>query len=268
MKRSPRALILLLVLMLGASACDNQAGPQLDANRPAKNEDGVVSKSAEPAAKETPEKKVEAAKTPADKLAERVIAASGDPESLSRLEFSFVPRRDGEEVSRRHHNWQPKAGEVTITAGEKDYRLTHLRDYDLTKLSAEPDQHAEAWEAIAPDLTPEEAAKAWGWFINDSYWLLVPSKLMDEGVNRELDDQGRLVLTFGEVGLTPGDRYALTVDPETHRVTRWEFKLQGGNEGDFAWSDYQEVGPLTLSGMRRAKDSEMAITFDNLRAQP
>ena len=95
-------------------------------------------------------------------------------------------------------------GEVTVTAGEKDYRLTHLLDYDLTKLSAVPDQHAEAWKTIAPDLSSEEAAKAWGWFINDSYWLLVPSKLMDEGVNRELDDQGRLVLTW-QFGTTSDD---------------------------------------------------------------
>src|SRR5690554_1449241 len=184
MKRSSPAIILLSALMLGAPACESQASKQLDANPPAKNEDGVNSKGTESAIKETLEKKDEAAKTPADKLAERVVAASGDPQTLSRLEFSFVPRRDGEEVSRRHHNWQPKAGEVTVTAGGKDYRLTHLRDYDLTKLSAEPAKHAEVWKAIAPDLTPEEAAKAWGWFINDSYWLLVPSKLMDEGVNR------------------------------------------------------------------------------------
>lgn len=202
-----------------------------------------------------------------DALAKRVVATSGDPATLSELEFSFVVEKDGNEVSRRHHDWRPRAGELTITADDKEYKFAHLHDYNLSKLAKAPDKNAQKWQEIAPELSPKEAAEAWAWFINDSYWLLMPTKLMDNGVHRKMDEQGRLVLSFGQVGMTPGDTYALTVDPKTAQINAWQFELQSGKKGNFVWSDYKKVGPLTLSTLRTAKNAKMAIRFDKLRAQ-
>jgi hypothetical protein len=212
--------------------------------------------------------KTDAAKNDADQLAKKVVEATGDPRELATLEFSFVVERDGKEVSRRNHIWRPKAGELAITSREKTYKLAHLHDFDLTKLSEDPAANAEKWQKIAPKLSPKDAAKAWSWFINDSYWLLVPAKLLDPGVNRKIDEKGRLILTFGEVGLTPGDTYALTIDDSTAQVSRWDFELQGGQKGGFVWSDYKKIGPLTLSTTRTSDDGKTVIRFENLRAEP
>lgn len=206
------------------------------------------------------------AKLGADALAKNVVEATGDPTELDKLAFTFVVEKGGEEVASRRHIWQPQAGKLEVKAGEQTINLANLHDHDLSKLADDPKANAETWKKVAPESSPEEAAKAWAWFVNDSYWLLVPSKLFDPGVNRKLDEQGRLVLTFGDVGLTPGDRYMMTVDRDDWRVERWDFVLESGRKGGFAWSDYQKVGPLTLSTKRVADDGNFVIRFENVVA--
>jgi uncharacterized protein YdeI (BOF family) len=203
-----------------------------------------------------------------DQLAKKVVEAAGDPTALEELAFSFVVEKGGEEVVRRRHVWQPKTGTLTVKAADETIELTQINSHDMSKLAADPEANAETWMEIAPESTPEQAAKAWAWFINDSYWLLAPAKLMDPGVNRSLDDQGRLVLTFGEVGLTPGDRYALTVDRDTWQVTRWDFELENGRKGGFEWTDYEKVGRLKVSTRRVADEGGVVIRFDDVEAKP
>ncbi|NCQ34497.1 hypothetical protein GW813_05335, partial [bacterium] len=36
-----------------------------------------------------------------------------------------------------------------------------------------------------------------------------------------------LHMTFAHVGLTPGDQYWLFINPTSHRIDRWEMKLEG-----------------------------------------
>ncbi|QDG53517.1 hypothetical protein FIV42_23055 [Persicimonas caeni] len=206
------------------------------------------------------------AKLGADELAKKVVEATGDPTELDKLAFTFVVEKEGKAVVSRRHIWKPKAGELEVKAGEQTIELTQLHDHDLSKLADDPKANAETWKKIAPKSTPEEAAKAWAWFVNDSYWLLVPSKLFDPGVNRKLDEQGRLVLTFGDVGLTPGDRYMMTVDRDNWQVKRWDFVLESGRKGGFAWTDYKKVGPLELSTKRVADGGNFVIRFEDVEA--
>jgi hypothetical protein len=189
----------------------------------------------------------------ADALARRVVEATGDPTAVDKLAFTFVVEVDAEQKAKRRHVWKPKAGTLEVRSGETTVRLEELHEHDLSPIVDAPEKHAETWNDVAPEADPATAAKAWSWFINDSYWLLAPAKLMDPGVNRALDDQGRLVLTFGEVGLTPGDRYALTIDQENDRVTKWHYELESGREGTFRWTDYARFGPLELSTRRVSK---------------
>ena len=82
--------------------------------------------------------------------------------------------------------------------------------------------------------------EAYGRFINDSYWLLMPLKMQDPGVNLDYDGEATrdgetydvIKLTFDHVGLTPGDTYWVFVNRKTHLVDRWEYILQdeGGSK--------------------------------------
>jgi len=114
---------------------------------------------------------------------------------------------------------------------------------------------------VAEDLGPL-LERAYGRFINDSYWLLMPWKLRDPGVNlehlgeKEVDGKMYEVLhvSFGEVGLTPGDQYWAFVNPETKMMERWAYFLQSF-EGEaslegarpFAWRTWETFGRMKLA---------------------
>jgi len=108
--------------------------------------------------------------------------------------------------------------------------------------------------------------KAKNWWINDSYWLVMPWKLQDPGVNLtyvktdKLAD-GRTVdilqLTFNEVGVTPDNKYWVYVDNEDHLIKQWAYyKNYNDAEPKFLkpWDNYQKVGTILLSFNRANED--------------
>ena len=101
--------------------------------------------------------------------------------------------------------------------------------------------------------------EAW---INDSYWLVMPFKLKDNGVTlkylgEEEDPDGAychvLELTFESVGVTPQNKYEVMVDTSSMLVSHWKYYPQA--DMDTArivspWKDYQKYGDILLSGER------------------
>ncbi len=57
---------------------------------------------------------------------------------------------------------------------------------------------------------------AFGYFNNDSFWIVAPHKLFDKGVTRQLvtleDKSKGLLVTYSSGGTTPGDSYLWKVD--------------------------------------------------------
>lgn len=181
-----------------------------------------------------------------DALAELVARRAGDPYAESLLAFTFVVVADGVEKARRSHRWCPQAGKVEVRVGD---RVTVISAVDGRALDATTDEAA--------------ASEAWSAFVNDGYWLLAPSKVLDPGVRRSRQGQA-LLLSFDGVGLTPGDRYTLGIDPQTRLVTRWDYVLQSGREGHFAWQDHRRVGGLMLSTLRVSDDGSFQIRFEDV----
>ena len=106
--------------------------------------------------------------------------------------------------------------------------------------------------------------KAWAFFCNDSYWLIAPTKVFDEGVERRLvkqaDGSQALLVTFRSGGVTPGDSYLWLMDNHglPTKFKMWVSVLPiGGLEA--SWQDWVElktgalvptkhrIGPLELS---------------------
>lgn len=203
-----------------------------------------------------------------DALARRVLAATGDVYAVSSLTFTFVVQAGETEKARRTHTWDRDAGTVDVRTGDTTVRIQGLHQLDPSAAVADPEAHAATWAQAAPSATPAAAARAWSAWINDSYWLLAAGKVMDDGVSRSVDAEGRLVLTFDGVGVTPGDRYMLTVDPETDRVVAWDFVLQSGQKGRFLWTDHRAAGPLTLSHHRATEAGDFVIRFEDVSATP
>jgi hypothetical protein len=97
------------------------------------------------------------------------------------------------------------------------------------------------------------------WWINDSYWLVMPWKLQDPGVNltyvkSEQLSNGTMAdilqLTFSAVGVTPENKYWLYVDKESHLITQWAY-YQNYNDAEpkflKPWNNYQKAGNILLS---------------------
>jgi hypothetical protein len=115
-------------------------------------------------------------------------------------------------------------------------------------------------------------ANAYGRFINDSYWLLAPLKVLDPGVKLEdagtatFDGKGARVLklSFSGVGLTPGDTYRHYLDPATGALVGWEYVLESRQEGKWKWVDVSDFAGLKLSTRKVTEDGGKTIRFANV----
>ena len=118
--------------------------------------------------------------------------------------------------------------------------------------------------------------RAYGRFINDTYWLLMPAKMQDPGVNLgsegEADKDGKTFdvvrVTFGQgVGRTPQDTYWAYVSKDSGLMERWEFVLTGQEAKDraaFTWTDWQTVGGVRLSLEKSAPGGSTVIRFEHV----
>ncbi|MEO6323239.1 MAG: hypothetical protein ABIT01_07135 [Thermoanaerobaculia bacterium] len=189
--------------------------------------------------------------------ARKEMAASGGSawEKARYIRFDFSV-----ETATRHsgpisHAWDRYTGRYRVEVpGEKGYTA-----YFNAQAPADLGQ-AVILKAGARVTGPEAEAllkKAYGRFINDTYWLLAPLKVLDPGVNLadegESDFEGKkarvIRLSFGKVGLTPGDVYKHFLDPETGRMLGWEYKLQDSTDGPtrWRWEGYESFAGLVLS---------------------
>lgn len=175
-----------------------------------------------------------------DPVARRVVERAGNPYSEPGLSFTFEV--DGRPV--RWHRWDVSGGRAEVTWVDQRGSCTVVTPVPYA--GEDPLQK-----------------QAWSYFVNDQYWLLAPSKVLDPGVEaRSTGDV--LELSFASVGLTPGDRYRLTVDPEGD-VTAWDFTLQSGRSGRYSWSEPVGVGGLRLSLERTSGDR--TIRFTGVRSE-
>lgn len=219
--------------------------------------------------------------TKADSVAARLLRAHGADAFASApyLRFNFaIDSPEGTRVVARHF-WDRSSG---------DYRVEWDRGEDSTYVAVVnvrdveddlPDGEAFLNGTRLDGSAAEDArSQAYGRFINDAYWLLAPLKTFDPGVNRSYESDSStaqhdvLHLTFGEVGLTPGDEYWLYVSTDTGQLDQWAFHLQGMNEEDppqfFDWTNYTTLdapgGSVELSTRKEAIGGETAILTNEL----
>jgi hypothetical protein len=131
----------------------------------------------------------------------------------------------------RRHLWNRTTGDYRIDVPRGDTLYTALFNVRTREGQVYRDG-----EPLSAERNAEWLESAHGMFINDTYWLLAPLKLFDDGVIRDrdasedTDAEQALTLAFDGVGRTPGDRYWLYVDRTTGRVNAWRFHLQGQSE--------------------------------------
>lgn len=207
---------------------------------------------------------------------DRMIAAMGGRSGWERaryLEFDFVVQRQGREVSRRSHRWDRFKG---------DYRLGYLSGTDtIVSIFNTNDPKAGKVRVNRQEITGARKdsilTASYARHINDSYWLLMPYKWLDQGVTltsqgRQKDDQGRewdvIKLNFADVGLTPQNEYLAFINPQTGLMERWHhFPRAGAPPAIYNWNRWQRFGPIMLATEKPSLDGSSMIRFDNVRVE-
>ncbi len=138
------------------------------------------------------------------------------------------------------HHYQWKKDKKICTVFWKDYKVVlHLNDTKNSKA------YIHSFTA-KDDIEKELIAKAIDYFNNDSFWLVAPYKVFDEGTERRLvtleNGDEALLVTYTSGGSTPGDSYL------------WEFNNQGKPKSFKMWTSI-----LPLKGVE-ASWSDWIIT--------
>lgn len=109
---------------------------------------------------------------------------------------------------------------------------------------------------------PKSVSKGKSIWINDMYWLFMPFKLTDPGVNLKYLRQDTtqtgaaadvLELTFNDVGDTPENKYEVFIDQSDSLVKQWNFFSKASDIEPariWPWDNYKSYNGLKLSAER------------------
>lgn len=170
---------------------------------------------------------------------------------------------------RRFHVWDKYTGDIRIEYGEGNLVLMNVHS-----------KKGRVWEKgnEITDSALVEEKMTWGYevWINDSYWVVMPYKLHDPGVNlayarEDKSSDGRavdvLTMTFNEVGVTPNNKYEVYVDKKTHFITEFSYYPKADdNKPKFLmpWSNWRSFGKIMLSDSRGDNGMAPLNTFSEL----
>ena len=188
------------------------------------------------------------------------------------LRFDWVVERDGQQVAYVRHLWDKHDGRYRVEWTARD----------AAKLAVLFDINTRSGQALVngqPARDEDEQKyldQAYGRFINDSYWLLMPWKLKDPGVKLayagevQIDNSRYEVVhvSFEQVGLTPGDQYWAYINPRTHMMDMWAYFLQSmqgtparENATPWQWRRYELLGGVRLARERVRVGENARIHF-------
>ncbi len=112
------------------------------------------------------------------------------------------------DFSGRHkYVWDKKNEMVQVTWGENKV-LLNLKEWNKGKAFKNDKEITDAQLDVL-------RGQAWSFFCNDSFWLIAPFKVFDEGVTRKVvktGDSEALLVSYASGGVTPGDSYLWFLD--------------------------------------------------------
>jgi hypothetical protein len=203
----------------------------------------------------------------AHQLAEKTIQSMGGMDQwkqVAAIRFNFeVDQGGGAAPHAAKHLWDHRNGRDHVE-GTKDGK-TMVAWVDLDKKTGA------AW-LDGKKLEGDDLKKAMDWaygrWVNDTYWLIMPLKMLDSGVSMKYEGEKNghdvLHLSFGKVGLTPGDQYWAYINKTTGLMDRWQYQLESGDKGDWNWEDWTTMGSLKLSKTKVQADKKVTIRFNPL----
>lgn len=204
-------------------------------------------------------------------IAHTMMQAMGGEDSWSKahfVRFDFVVRAGGKTVVDRYHLWDKYTGRYRLESKTKDGKPQVVLFNTATKQGTVYID-GKTLEGAAAKKELDDAYGAW---INDMYWMAEPWKWLEAGVNLKYMGEKKLgqgtfdevEITFGRVGLTPGDRYDTFVSRDSHLMTHWDYVLQSHNKGSWDWQ-YADTHGMKLAGNHVSADKKTNISMGDVR---
>ena len=206
-------------------------------------------------------------------VADRALQAMGGQQAWDatrHLVFTFAVQERDEVLVERTHFWD-KWEQRHRVQGRTGDGTRYVVIEDLQTRSGKVWLDGEPVEGALRDPWLE---RAWAMWTNDTYWLLMPYKLRDPGVNLSWEGEetigetiyDKLHLSFDEVGLTPGDQYWGWFNRKTGLMDRWAFILEQQEPPSrvYEWRDWRPYGTIMLATDRIPAEGERAIVFRDL----
>ncbi|TBN16798.1 hypothetical protein EYD46_07215 [Hyunsoonleella pacifica] len=180
-------------------------------------------------------------------IANKIIDAMGGQDNYNNTKFIQW------DFAKRKLYWNKWTGDVRIES-PKDSLII------LVNINTLKGKAYKKGKAVTDDKNLKQLLnKGKNWWINDSYWLVMPWKLQDPGValkflktntleNGNVADV--LQLTFNAVGVTPENKYYVYVDQTDNLIKQWAFFTKfNDKEPRFTmpWDNYQKAGDILLS---------------------
>jgi hypothetical protein len=204
-------------------------------------------------------------------IADQVMDALGGKkrwDDLRGIRWTFGNEVNDTVKSSRRHSWDKHTGWHRVSgknrAGQAFVAIENLND---GKGMAWVEGNRIEGDSLAKMIT--FAKRTW---TNDSYWFLMPYKLRDPGVTLRYEGQAKvdgrpydkIALSFDQVGETPGDHYWVYVNPETHRVERWDMVLQSDKPPpkSYTWEGWQAHDGLWFPTAHRNTEHLNIFTRD------
>ncbi|MFQ5709559.1 MAG: DUF6503 family protein [bacterium] len=207
-------------------------------------------------------------------IVDAMFDAMGGPEAWQKaryLSYHWILEKDGHVLRDFRHDWDRNTNQYRVEGTSRKGAHFVVLFNTQTK---EGKAYVEGVEVPSDSLT-KWIDQAYGRFINDSYWLLMPYKLKDPGVVLNYDGEKEIdgslydvvKVTFENVGLTPKDTYWAFIDKKTRLMKKWEYVLQGQQPPATSawWKDWQTFGGIKLAMGREFDDRPFRIYFKEIK---
>ena len=217
---------------------------------------------------------IPALRTKSDSIAMNVFNAVGGQEawaSFRYLRFDFAFENDEDRTVIRKHLWDRQEGDYRVE-WSKGGDSTFVVLLNVNTKEGEAFLNGNNVESAIQDSLVTHGFQA---YVNDTYWLLAPTKLLDPGVERLhlpgwSDEETDVISTmYREPTLAPHRQFWFWIDKESSKLMRWAY-VRGNdpNEGPivYEWGDYESFATDagTLKFMPRKVGAQSDLLTDNI----
>ena len=216
--------------------------------------------------------------TAADSLAFDMTEAAGGLRAWAEVptvRFDWVVRTDSAELRRVRHLWDRVGDRARVEwpVGQDSVMVALISPDTFAPASPAGSVALSAGgttEMLSGNAALDGLRDAHARWVNDTYWMIAHLKVFDPGVTRALaPDSGAavLALSFGDVGLTPGDRYWLRTGADG--MTGWTYLLEGDTTAArWTWSEPRAVdgaaSPVRVWTVKRKTGDAVEIVTEPL----